>query len=56
MIEGKNAGKITSVCYSPKLGKNIALGYVRYDYLANGTELKVGETTATVRDLPFIGN
>ncbi len=47
-------GKITSVCYSPKLEKNIALGYVRYDYLADGTELKIGEITATVKDLLFI--
>lgn len=53
-LEGKNAGKITSVCYSPKLEKNIALGYVRYDYLADGTKLKVGETTAIVKDLPFL--
>lgn len=52
--EGKNAGRITSVCYSPKLKKNIALGYVRYDYLAEGTELKIGETTAIVKNLPFI--
>lgn len=55
-IDGKNAGKITSVCYSPKLGKNIALGFVRYDYLAAGTELKIGEVTASVKDLSFIGN
>ncbi len=54
-VDGKNAGKITSVCYSPKLEKNIALGYVRYDYLADGTELKSGETTAVVKDLPFVG-
>ena len=53
-IEGKNAGKITSVCYSPKLEKNIALGFVRYDYLAEGTELKIGEITATVKELPFL--
>lgn len=52
-VDGKNAGKITSVCYSPKLEKNIALGYVRYDYLADGTELKIGEITAMVKDLPF---
>ena len=52
--DGKNAGKITSAVFSPKLGKIIALGYVRYDYLADGTELKVGETTATVKQLPFI--
>jgi tRNA-modifying protein YgfZ len=52
--DGKNAGKITSAVFSPKLGKTIALAYVRYDYLADGTELKSGETTATVKQLPFI--
>lgn len=52
--EGKNAGKITSVTFSPKLEKTIALGYVRYDYLAEGTELKIGEATAKVKTLPFI--
>ncbi len=52
-LEGKNAGKITSVCYSPKLEKHIALGFVRYDYLAENTELKIGETTAIVKNLPF---
>jgi aminomethyltransferase len=55
-IDGKNAGRITSVCYSPKLEKHIALGYVRYDYLAEGTELKIGEITATVKNLPFLEN
>lgn len=53
-IDDKNAGKITSVTFSPKLGKKIALGFVRYDYLAEGTELKIGETTARVKDLPFL--
>jgi tRNA-modifying protein YgfZ len=53
-LEGKNAGKITSICYSPKLEKHIALAYVRYDYLAENTELKIGETTAIVKNLPFI--
>jgi folate-binding protein YgfZ len=53
-VDGKNAGKITSVCYSPNLEKHIALGFVRYDYLADGTELKIGETTAIVKNLPFI--
>ncbi len=52
--EGKNAGKITSVTYSPKLGKTIALAYVRYDFLAEGTELKIGDLTAKVKNLPFI--
>ena len=53
-LDGKNAGKITSAVFSPKLGKTIALGYVRYDYLSDGTELKIGETAATVKQLPFI--
>jgi folate-binding protein YgfZ len=47
--EGKNAGKITSVTFSPKLGKPIALAFVRYDFLAEGTELKIGDWTATVQ-------
>ena len=54
--DGKNAGKITSAVFSPKLGKTIALAFVRYDYLAEGTELKVDETAATVKNLPFITN
>jgi folate-binding protein YgfZ len=53
-LEGKNAGKITSVCYSPKLDKHIALAYVRFDYLAENAELKIGEITAIVKNLPFI--
>jgi len=51
---GKSAGRITSVTFSPKLEKFIALAFVRYDYLAEGTRLKVGETTATVKHLPFV--
>ncbi|MBK6723850.1 MAG: hypothetical protein IPG58_11490 [Acidobacteria bacterium] len=53
--DGKNAGRITSVAYSPKLERIIALAFVRYDYLAAGTELKVGDGSVTVTDLPFIG-
>lgn len=52
--DGKNAGRITSAVFSPQLGKFIALAYVRYDFLAEGTELKIGETTATVKHLPFV--
>lgn len=52
--EGKNAGKITSVTFSPKLDKTIALAYVRYEFLAEGTELKIDDLTATVKNLPFI--
>ncbi len=52
--EGKNAGKITSVTFSPKLGKTIALALVRYDFLVEGTELKVGDFASKVKNLPFI--
>src|SRR4029078_350958 len=38
--DGKNAGRITSVARSPKLDKTIALAYVRYEHLAEGTALK----------------
>ncbi len=54
-LDGKNAGKITSVVFSPTLQKFIALAFVRYDYLAEGTKLKISETTATVKHLPFTG-
>ncbi len=52
--EGKNAGRVTSVTFSPKLEKNIALAFVRYDHLAVGTELTVNGIRATVTDLPFV--
>ncbi|HEX8369451.1 MAG TPA: glycine cleavage T C-terminal barrel domain-containing protein [Pyrinomonadaceae bacterium] len=52
--EGKNAGRITSVTFSPKLEKTIALAFVRYDYLSPGTELKVNDLTAKVKNLPFV--
>ncbi len=53
--DGKSAGRVTSVTYSPKLDKDIALAFVRYDYLAAGTELMAGETETVVTDLPFVG-
>ena len=53
-VEGKNAGRITSSTFSPKLQKTIALAFVRYEFLAEGSQLKVGEITATVKNLPFI--
>ena len=52
--DDKNAGRITSVTYSPKLQKSIALAYVRYDYLAEGTKLIADGLTAKVKNLPFI--
>jgi tRNA-modifying protein YgfZ len=52
--DGKTAGRISSVTFSPKLGKTVALAYVRYDYLADETELRIGEATARVKVLPLV--
>ncbi len=52
--DDKNAGKITSVAYSPKLEKQIALGFVRYAYLEEGTQLKINDSIAKVKNLPFL--
>jgi folate-binding protein YgfZ len=56
--EGKDAGRITSVAYSPALDQWVALGMVKYDQLAAGTELKIGtadsERTATAAALPLV--
>lgn len=52
--DGKNAGRITSVTFSPKLDRNIALAYVRYEFLDEGTILEIGENAVTVQALPFI--
>ena len=51
--DGKNAGRITSVTFSPKLNKTVALAFVRYDYLAEGTELIADGQPATVTKLPL---
>lgn len=53
-LEGKNAGRITSAAFSPKLGKMIALAYVRYDYLSEGTALAAADASARVVNLPFV--
>ena len=57
-IDGKEAGRITSVTSSPRLGSTIALAYLKYDYLASGTSVKVISGTevfeARVTELPFV--
>jgi glycine cleavage system aminomethyltransferase T len=54
---GKEVGHVTSAVRSPKLGANIALGYVRREANAIGTELvlktAVGESAVKVVGLPF---
>lgn len=52
-LEGKSAGRITSATFSPGIGKTIALGYVRYEFLSAGTELLCGDEKAVVTELPF---
>ena len=54
--EAKDIGRITSVTFSPKLNKLVALGYVRYEYLAGGTAVVVGDeqVNARVTELPFV--
>jgi len=54
----RDAGRITSVTWSPRLGRSIALGYVKYDFLAPGTSVRVMQDdiahSAEVTELPFV--
>ena len=52
--EGKPAGRVTSITYSPRLEKRVALAVVRYDHLSPGTKLRAEEVAVTVTQLPFI--
>jgi len=52
--DGKNAGRITSATFSPKLEKHIALAYVRYEFLEEGAQLYHLGGDAMVKNLPFI--
>ena len=56
--DSKEIGRITSTTYSPHLGRTIALAYLKYDYLAAGTRVKVisaaNELAAQVTELPFV--
>jgi folate-binding protein YgfZ len=56
--DGKEAGYITSAVKSPALNANIALGYVRREVNAVGTELilrgAAGEPVGTIVNLPFV--
>lgn len=56
--DGKEIGRLTSVGFSPQLDRSIALGVLKYDYLAAGTTVKVavadGEASGQVVELPFV--
>ncbi|MEO5718976.1 MAG: glycine cleavage T C-terminal barrel domain-containing protein, partial [Chthoniobacterales bacterium] len=51
--EGKDVGWITSATRSDRLGKEIALGYVKRGFNQAGTKLSAGEQTVEVVALPF---
>jgi len=55
LADGKEVGEVTSVrCVPTNAGeRTVALGYVRRETAAPGTELLVGETPARVAKLPF---
>lgn len=52
--DGKNAGWVTSQTISPRLNRAIALAFVRYEYLENGTTLFADGAEVAVTDLPFV--
>lgn len=56
--DGKEVGRMTSVADSPRLGRTVALAYLKYDYLAAGTSVKAISGTevfgAIVTELPFV--
>ena len=55
----REIGRVTSAVHSPRLGRRIALGLLKYDFLEPGTEVTVaaesGESSlARVAPLPFV--
>jgi aminomethyltransferase len=56
--DGKNVGRVTSACFSPRLEKNIGYAMVPIEYTELGTELEVEtpaeRTSAVVVRRPFI--
>ena len=52
--DDKEIGRVTSATFSPRSGTTVALGYVRYEYLASGTPVVVNGAAATTHDLPLV--
>lgn len=56
--DDKEIGRVTSVNYSPRLGRTIALAFLKYDYLAAETLVRVvasdQEFQGTVANLPLV--
>ena len=57
-VDEKEIGRVTSFTFSPQLARTIAMAYLKYDYLAPGTAVKIrssqADYPAVVADLPFI--
>ena len=57
-VDGKEIGRLTSVAFSPRVNGFVALAYVKYDYLAHGTEVRVhsgeSELAARISELPHV--
>lgn len=57
-LDDKEIGRITSSTYSPHLGSTIAMGYLKYDYLAPQTQVRVttgqDDIEAQVTEIPFV--
>jgi folate-binding protein YgfZ len=56
---GREVGRVTSVVTSPRLGRAVGLGLVRYEHLAPGTEVRVFDDAeasfpARVEGLPLV--
>ena len=55
-VDGKAVGEVTSACWSPTLGRTLALAYVRREVAEPGTRLALGSgARGDVASLPFIG-
>jgi len=56
--DGKEIGRVTSAVFSPRLNRMVALSIIKYDYLADGTEVLVAsdaaEHRARVSELPMV--
>jgi aminomethyltransferase len=52
--DGREIGHVTSAVLSPALKRPVALAYLHRDFLAPGTDVQVGESAATVTELPFV--
>ena len=56
--DDKEIGRVTSSTFSPRLDRTVALGYLKYDYLQPGTQVKVSldesEFECEVAELPLI--